>query len=175
MNFNMENNKECIDWEELHKKVDADLQNDIDNEIQSAKDIDFIFGKENGITNLKNSNTIFSTGIIPKNIHINPFNMWEKAPFKETVEVKDDTEESENSDYDFQDQGGFINSQEDIERLAWNNKKEKPMTAEEEKDIEEYLLNLEEPGMHPELKKKDIQCRHLEEDSEMYEDRKSVV
>jgi hypothetical protein len=132
MNFKME--KENINWQELKEKVDADIQKDIDNEIQTVKDINFLFGDEKGITNLK-----------PIDVNIDPFNLWgnqnnedeniesegsEDNECEEDESEEDDSEDIASSyDCDYCDQGGFICPHSEIEKCAWNN-------ADKKSDIE---------------------------------------
>ena len=105
----------------------------------------------------------------------------------EDIDLEDEADES-NDDCDYGDECGLLPdddtevsnedsdvSNEDIQKYAWNNRENitKPITEEEEKNIEDYLLKLEEPGMHPELdstNKDDIQCPHLAKDIDMYSD-----
>jgi hypothetical protein len=59
-------------------------------------------------------------------------------------------------------------TKEEISSIAWNKAKSEPMSDEEIKQIEDDLLRLEEPGMHPELDKEtnDIECKHFENESQ---------
>ena len=163
INFKMTNN---IDWDELKKKVDADLQKDINVEVQTAKDIEYGIGRGNGIINLKypSPEEYFSTHLHPINTDIDPFNLfgkqndsdedednieYEPEDSEEDEEYQDDEDTDEDTDEDYDDEGGLLPisnnnreevSQEDIEKYAWNNK-----TEEVENKINEH----------------DIQCIHL--------------
>lgn len=161
MNFKME--KETINWDELRKKVEED------EHLEANKDSINAF--ENiGLSLFGNMKPIMEDA----------FNLWPKN--KGTEDVEEDIDE-DNDDIDYGNEGGFLSdideaeevSQEDIEKYAWNNKEKitTPMTPEEEKNIENYLLNLEEPGMHPELKdKKDSKkCKHCGQILDFYEDK----
>jgi len=84
-----------IDWGELKKKVDADLQNDINEELQTIKD-------------LENANLIDGSGII---------NLKLSSP-----DINDESAMNFSFDEDFNDEGGFLNDEESkyIQGIAWN-------------------------------------------------------
>jgi len=147
MNFKME--KEKINWDELKKKVDDDIQKDIDNEIQTIKDINTNLGDDNRILNLKTTD-----------IDIDPFNLWAGVDIEEKdkneeldedeiddenfEEEVDETDEDEERDEnysscfcDYCDQGGLIDPHSEIEKYAWNN-------AEKKSDIECIHLSSKE-------------------------------
>ena len=147
MNFKMVNN---IDWNDLKKKVDADLQADIDAEAQAANDVSLLFGKEKGIINLKIpsdgtlksqiKNDYFSSHLVPRNVDIDPFNLWGNDSEDESEE--DEEELDENDDWDYNDEDGELPevSQRSIEKYAWNN--------------------------HSTANKDDIYCKHLTDQEE---------
>ena len=214
INFKMENN---INWDELKEKVDADLQKDIDEETQNIDSITenenwnltrcedylnpFMMAQpEKKIIYLKNGKI---------NLVESEDDVEEDAEDEEESE-DDDLDYIDDEDYsdDYDDQGGFLpnthtngalskdSSQEEIEAYAWNKcaprfnndrKLTLPIGMQKSGDIEKYLLNLEEPGMHPELKDNndiiigrdktnqkeilaDIQCIHLSKNLDSCDD-----
>lgn len=163
LNFKMENN---INWDELKRKVDADLQKDIDEETRIVNDIEYVFGRGKGIVNLKDSNNHFYTHLNPKNVNVDPFNLFgrkeddeETEEDEEEIDYEDDDYLDENDDEDYNDEGGEIPqiSQKDveydqrsIEQYAWNNKDNQRVTKEQSS------------------RKKDIQCDHVANEFESY-------
>jgi hypothetical protein len=155
---------ENINWDELKKKVEADLQNDINNEVQTIKDINDVLGEDKGIVHLRDlhlaktlknpeSDAFFSCSLTPKNIDIDPFNLWGTSEEEDTDDtVNEDNEDNEEEvdyscDQDYLDQGGFICPHSEIEKYAWNNA--------DKQDINN---------------KNDIYCIHLSNENDSYKD-----
>jgi len=102
-NFKMEYN---INWDDLKKKVDQDIQNDVDEEVSAVKDIEEKEGKFPGIIRIRSK-----------------FNMG--LPNKAIIFGEDSEEDSE-EDQDYEDEGGELPelTEEQISKIAWNNNDE---------------------------------------------------
>jgi hypothetical protein len=101
--------KENINWDELRKKVDADLQRDIDEEISNVKSINNKY-PEKGTVHFKTTA-----------VYVNPFNPWGvKEEENQFWGMDSDTLEDE----DFKDEGGELPEldSKEISKIVWNNR-----------------------------------------------------